>query len=113
MSDELPTVQRPRAQTGAVPAFVISVAEGPDRGKRRLFDLTRPSRVRVGPSPACDLVVSDREVSRRHAALELSDFELHLVDLGSTNGTFVSGLAIVDVVLQGGESLRLGGTTLG
>lgn len=65
----------------------------------------------VGRDSSCDLVVDDEKASRRHFAIQALSGAAELSDLGSSNGTFVNGDRIVgSVSLQGGESLRLGGT---
>jgi transcriptional regulator with GAF, ATPase, and Fis domain len=112
MAEELPTIQKPRVSAAGAPTYVVRVVDGPDRGKQIVLDARQPSRVMVGTSPACELCLTDREASRRHLAFELSGPELHLLDLGSTNGTFVGGLSIVEVVLRGGESIQMGATAL-
>jgi len=45
----------------------------------------------VGRDPACDLVLDDDRVSRRHTALRWRPPDWVLVDLGSKNGTAVEG----------------------
>jgi two-component system response regulator HydG len=94
------------------PSFVVVVLEGPDRGKTFRLDASQPSRVLVGQSPACEIRLTDPLVSRRHAAFDVSDSELHFVDLGSTNRTYAGGFAVVDAYLRGGEVLRMGSTIL-
>jgi DNA-binding NtrC family response regulator len=96
----------------AVLAFVVDVVEGPDKGTRFAFDSTRPSGVLVGQSAACDVRLTDRQVSRRHIELDVTDKGLRVVDLDSTNGTFVSGLRVTEAYLSGGEIVRLGETAL-
>jgi DNA-binding NtrC family response regulator len=76
------------------------------------LDASQPSSVLVGQSPACDFRLDDREVSRRHATLELIGRRLRVVDVGSTNGTFVNGVSVGEAHLRGGETIRVGGTTL-
>ena len=66
----------------------------------------------IGQSEVCDLVLPDRRVSRRHLALELAGDSLRVNDLGSTNGTFVAGIRVIDVLLRGGEDVRHRDTTL-
>jgi two-component system, NtrC family, response regulator HydG len=92
--------------------YSLVVIEGPDTNATFLLDGTQPSRVLVGQSPACELRLTDRQVSRRHAALELAGRRLRLTDLGSTNGTFVDGVSVLDGHLRGGEVVRLGATAL-
>jgi two-component system, NtrC family, response regulator HydG len=92
-------------------AFVIQVMEGPDAGHGIAVDPRSP-RVLAGSSPACDLRLSDPLVSRRHAAFEVVGGRLRLTDLESTNGTHTQGIRILDVLLHGGERIRLGDTTL-
>ncbi|HVO15653.1 MAG TPA: FHA domain-containing protein [Alphaproteobacteria bacterium] len=43
----------------------------------------------IGRSGTNDLVLNDRSVSRRHAELHVDHGRFHLIDLGSTNGTYV------------------------
>ncbi|MEJ7732290.1 MAG: sigma 54-interacting transcriptional regulator [Polyangiaceae bacterium] len=124
MSSELPDAELDAATFRLAPAaepagegercsVTITVVDGPDRGAAALFDLRAfPPGVLVGQSPVCEVRLSDRQVSRRHARLELSGREVRLTDLGSTNGTWVSGLRVSDVFLRGGESMRVGETTL-
>jgi transcriptional regulator with GAF, ATPase, and Fis domain len=111
--NELATLDRPRFQpTDASIDFVLTVVEGADKGASFTIAGSHPSRVLVGSGPACELRLRDREVSRRHIALEPSGRRLRITDVGSTNGTFVDGVAIVEVFLRGGEIVRLGSTAI-
>ena len=103
---------RARAESLPHRCFRLFVIEGPDTGKRFRLDGAQPSRLLLGQSPACEIRLTDRQVSRRHAALDLCGLRVRLNDLGSTNGTFVDGVAIVDAFLRGGEVVRLGATAL-
>ena len=100
------------ASTRHEPAFRLSVIEGQDRGLELVLDGSQPSRVLVGKSPACALRLSDPMVSRRHAALDLLEGQLRLLDLESTNGTFVNGVRVMDALLRGGEVIGIGGNAL-
>lgn len=64
--------------------------------------------VTIGRDPACDLVLVDPRVSRRHCDIETSEPGLAFRDLGSSNGTFLNGerrdvgkLALGDVLVVG------------
>jgi pSer/pThr/pTyr-binding forkhead associated (FHA) protein len=92
--------------------FTLTVIAGPDQGRRFELDKAEVSRVLVGQSPACFVQLSDREVSRRHLAMEFAGGRLRLVDLESTNGTYVGGLSISAAFLVGGETIGLGRTSL-
>lgn len=107
--------QTERRPTRALPAinFVVTVMDGPEAGRFVGVDPTRPSRVLVGKSPVCDIVLSDPMVSRRHAAFEVSeDYRLVLTDLESMNGTYANGVSVSTAFLEGGEIVRVGGVTL-
>lgn len=89
-------------------AFVLTMKAGPAPGLR--IELQKRSLV-LGRDPACDIVVDDAEVSRRHARLIAQSGGYAIEDLGSTNGTFVDGERIRTVVtLRPGASVRLGET---
>ncbi|HEX8795732.1 MAG TPA: sigma 54-interacting transcriptional regulator [Polyangiaceae bacterium] len=85
----------------------------PDTGAPPILmvDGTQP-RVLVGKSPACSLRLDDPHVSRRHAAIDVQGNVLRITDLGSRNGTFVNGVRVIDALLAGGETVRLGRTEL-
>jgi DNA-binding NtrC family response regulator len=97
---------------GSVPELELVVIEGPDQGARCFLSASHPAPRLLGQSATCDFRLKDRAISRRHAAVDASSWPVRLRDLSSTNGTFVNGVAIVEAHLVGGETLRLGGTTL-
>lgn len=66
----------------------------------------------LGRSPENDVVIDDRRVSRRHAEIRVRLGRHTLYDLGSTNGTFVNGKRISEVVLSDGDRITLGAATL-
>jgi two-component system, cell cycle response regulator len=65
--------------------------------------------VTFGRDPGCDVVLRDGDVSRRHARVVPRDGGHLLVDLGSTNGTFVNGARVETVPLAPGDRIALGG----
>jgi FHA domain/DUF1707 SHOCT-like domain len=66
--------------------------------------------ITLGRSSSCQLVFDDDTVSRRHAELVLRDGAWHVVDLGSSNGTYVNGRRVNDVEVRRGDELTLGTT---
>jgi hypothetical protein len=70
--------------------------------------LLESARTVVGRDPACDVVVDDIAVSKRHARLHLSEAGLELEDLGSLNGTRVNGLAVQRQLLRHLDVIEIG-----
>ncbi len=67
------------------------------------------ARLRVGRAPGNDLRINLATVSSDHAVLEIRDGNLHVRDLGSTNGTRVKGRRIVAwTKLAPGDVVRFG-----
>lgn len=60
-------------------------------GERELCVDLVGSEVIVGASSACEVVLADPTVSRRHAVLRAGDGGFELEDLGSRNGTRIEG----------------------
>ncbi len=112
--DDASTVARSVELPSGVPSatFAVHVVDGPCRGQTYVLDGTQPSSTLLGTSSVCELRLTDPLVSRRHASFDQRNRELRLVDLESTNGTFVNGVRIVDIWLRGGELVRVGDTTL-
>ncbi len=76
--------------------------------------LVAGSKVVVGREPPSDIVIADKSLSRRHARFSLvSTEEVVVEDLGSTNGTKVSGQNVERAALKPGEQVMLGGTIKG
>jgi hypothetical protein len=75
----------------------------------RRFGLDRPSTT-IGRAPECDITVDDPGISRTHARIDI-DNDITVVDLGSTNGTWVDGLRVHQAGLHNGASLTVGSTT--
>jgi DNA-binding NtrC family response regulator len=93
-------------------SFRLVVVEGPDIGGQVVLDIGSPTRVLVGQSSACALVLRDRLASRRHAAFDLHGRGVKVVDLGSTNGTRVNGVRVIEAIMDPGDRVTIGATTL-
>jgi DNA-binding NtrC family response regulator len=108
------TVAVPQLLRGEIPtaSYVLSIIEGPDQGKTFSLDVTLPSRILIGTSAACDIQLTDKHASRRHAAVEMAGRHVRITDLDSTNGTFVDGVMVGEAFLRGGEIVRMGGSAV-
>jgi ABC-type multidrug transport system ATPase subunit len=82
----------PRFEAGRVPSAIYRAAH----------------RTRIGRAPDNDIVLDDLQVSRYHADLLRTPAGLKLVDLGTSNGTFVNGRRISEVDLRPGDLLSFG-----
>jgi Protein of unknown function (DUF3662)/FHA domain len=103
---------RPPGNLSGKPRLLVSGPEaGTDGSTQRTYELTAPITI-LGRGTDCDLRLVDPGVSRHHAELRVEDGEVVLVDLGSTNGTFVNGQPIRRITLTDGTQVTLGRTTL-
>ena len=75
------------------------------------ISITNPP-VTIGRLSANDVVLSDPNVSRRHAELGLSGDRWVITDLGSTNGTSVNEKLAREQVLNHGDRLAFGSSHL-
>ena len=62
----------------------------------------------IGRAPASDFRIDAALVSRLHCRLTAGAAELEVVDLESTNGTFVNGARVERAVLKSGDRLSIG-----
>jgi predicted component of type VI protein secretion system len=81
-------------------SYQLVVRTGPNPGET--YELNS-SEITIGRESTNDIVITDAEVSRKHARLVQQPGGYLLEDLGSTNGTFVNGQR-----LMGPHSLRPG-----
>jgi pSer/pThr/pTyr-binding forkhead associated (FHA) protein len=85
-------------------AKLIVTGSAASRREIPLFEF--PSR--VGRSPAADICVDDRWVSRDHCEIDCENQSLVVRDLGSKHGTYVNGQPITYVQLHSGDELSVG-----
>lgn len=62
----------------------------------------------IGRGPQNDVCIASLKVSRNHAAIVVKPTGVKIMDLGSTNGTFVNGLPVEARVLRHGDRITLG-----
>ena len=88
--------------------LVMKSAPYPDKE----FPLVKDEMV-IGRDTASDIVISDAEISRRHARIYKLGDSYMIEDLGSTNGTWIDGEKINGpTVLMAGAKLQIGRTSL-
>jgi len=74
--------------------------------------LTLGAVTSIGRTPDNDISLDVREVSRKHARIELrDDGSFVLLDLGSGNGTFVNDQRVQEHKLADGDRVRFGSRT--
>ena len=78
------------------------------QGSETTFRLGSGSVKTVGRAPRADFVVDAALVSRVHCRLTATDDRLEVVDLKSTNGTFVNDKRVQKAHLSAGDRLRVG-----
>jgi len=114
MADETDTKTNVLAGAAAeawlqLPGLKLTVVEGPDRGREVT---ARRGIVRIGSGTDNDLALTDGAVSRRHLDVKLRGDEVHVIDLGSTNGTNVDGVRVMEAVLAPASLIRVGDTAI-
>lgn len=60
------------------------------------------------PSEGIDIVLADNSVSRRHAKIVRRGGDYWIVDLESSNGTFVENIPIRSCLLHAGDTIQIG-----
>jgi pSer/pThr/pTyr-binding forkhead associated (FHA) protein len=86
--------------------WILHSAESPD--EPFTFRLTAGAIKTVGRAPRADFIVDAALVSRLHCRLTATDAALEVVDLKSTNGTFVNDKRVDKATLAAGDRLRIG-----
>lgn len=86
------------------PQEIISLVTNDGR-----YRVNKPA-VLLGRSKQADMLLQDPNVSRRHAELRQRGNNFFIIDLGSTNGIEVNGVAVSDKALQNGDIITLGTT---
>ena len=71
------------------------------------LDVDHP-RILIGRSKTCDIRTRNNTVSRQHAKVTWENGAYHLVDLGSSNGTFFQGQRVTEHWLEDGDRFTCG-----
>jgi hypothetical protein len=99
-------------------ARVLDAERAPQDGARALLvgegrrSVLSGDHVLVGRSRECEVVISDPNVSRRHAEIRYLGEHWVIADLGSTNGVVVNGRRVDRAQLEPGDRITLGLTEL-
>ncbi len=96
------------AKVTSAPRWLLQVVKGENQGHK--YHIT--GSMTFGRSVKCELCFSDAELSRRHAEFYLKGDVLEVKDLASANGLLVNREKVTTAVLQPGDQIQLGNTTL-
>ncbi|ACY16720.1 sigma-54 interaction domain-containing protein [Haliangium ochraceum] len=102
--DELPSFSKQNR------GGIFMVIKGPDRGESVRLEEDQP--VYFGSSPSCEMMLTDKTISRRHMSAQLSGNEVIVRDEGSTNGTFIQGSRFKEINIGFGAEVKLGRTVI-
>jgi signal transduction histidine kinase/pSer/pThr/pTyr-binding forkhead associated (FHA) protein len=89
---------------------VLAVTQGPDKGQVISVDL---DSVRIGRDPACQILLTDAQISRKHVKIYKTEASWNIVDLNSSNGTLVNGEQITLKELEDGDVFIIGESMIG
>lgn len=95
-------------KVAAAPRWLLQVVKGENQGHK--YHIT--GSMTFGRSVKCELCFADAELSRRHAEFYLKGDVLEVKDLASANGLMVNREKVTTAVLQPGDQVQLGNTTL-
>jgi DNA-binding NtrC family response regulator len=88
----------------------LAVSSGPDAGREIVSD---KERLRVGAHSSNDLTLADdRAASRHHFEVQYTERGYLLIDLNSTNGTWLDGRRVERAYLSQGSQIRAGNTVI-
>ncbi len=89
---------------------IVSVVDGPDRGRR--IELLSGQSLSVGTSTDNQLQLQDLTISRYHVELSLGYAGIRVHDLESMNGTYIGDVRIDQATVPVGTRVTLGSVTL-
>ena len=101
----------PAKQRDQQQAMVLTPVLGGLPYQASLKSLRQGRELTIGRDPSCDLVLTDKSVSREHARIGILNGQgIGIRDLGSANGTFVDGRPVGRefAALVGVRRIRLG-----
>ncbi len=112
LQDDAPTQISRKDKTLLIPEnkrIYVEIVKGSESGKA--YQILKPI-VTIGRGSQADIPLSDASISRKHCVIEISPERTVLRDLGSTNGTYVSGQRIDFAYLEDRSEFDLGNTRI-
>ena len=106
---ETGATERQEVTAYPVRTIALEVLAGPDAKTVARAD---GDRISVGTAEGNGLVLHDPHVSRYHLEIAATPNGFSIVDLSSSNGTFVGPVRVELATVQTGTQIRVGGTTL-
>src|SRR5438067_854031 len=94
-----------------VPGFRLTVVRGRDKGAEA-HPADGRADLYVGTQEGSDLRLTDPTVSRNHLVVEAQPAGFRVRDLGSTNGTLIAGVRVIEGYVKPGDEIAIGETTL-
>src|SRR5277367_6160297 len=72
-----------------------------------VYEIAPNSVLNIGRLDTNDIVLDDYKVSREHAVLKFSRYQIMLVDLASTHGSYVNGERIDRRAIHFGDTIKI------
>lgn len=83
---------------------ILVAQDGPLNGQRWIIK----NEAILGREHSCDIVITNRQVSRRHASVKHINQDVKLEDLGSKNGTYLNGKRVTESeLLDDGDIIQI------
>ena len=89
---------------------LLHVTKGPNFGK--FYEVNLDSSTSIGRAKGNDIVVEDRAISSQHCRIRPLGGVYELIDMKSTNGTFVNERKVARTNLSPGDTIKLGETAM-
>jgi pSer/pThr/pTyr-binding forkhead associated (FHA) protein len=96
----------------AAPRAALVVVHSSDADQQGRRHPLAEEDVAIGRDEDSTVVVASDQASRRHARIFVSGGAHVLVDLDSTNGTFLNSKLVKEQTLRHGDVIRIGSTVL-
>ncbi|MFQ5845260.1 MAG: FHA domain-containing protein, partial [Planctomycetota bacterium] len=86
----------------------IVITDGPGTGEE--YGIDRAAI--LGRLPSNDIPLRDKKSSREHAKIYRQGKDFAIVDLNSSNGTFVNGRKVTKRILRDGDEISIGAVSM-
>ncbi|OFZ79158.1 MAG: hypothetical protein A2583_00505 [Bdellovibrionales bacterium RIFOXYD1_FULL_53_11] len=89
------------------PSLTVKLVFQPGVANHVQYEL-KNAETSIGRGKICDIILSDKKSSRKHALILKAGSSFILRDLGSINGTYVNGNKVKDCELSNDDVIRIG-----
>jgi len=104
------TSKQKKSVETSISEVTLRFLEGENEGVE--IRVNPPRQLTIGRGEECDIFLGEKKISRKHCSIFVEANGIKVVDLQSTNGTYVNKKKVIETKLQNEDKIQVGTTVV-